>query len=86
VKVWIYAENGDLFETFTDQNGNFSFYNLPATAAGVQYLIYSEHHVVDVFDATQIETLATDTSVILKSSNTQSKPLIVDLDLYTIVP
>lgn len=84
VKVWAYSEGGELYETFTVQNGEFSFYNLPATASGIEYFIYAEHNVVDSSDSTQIETLTASTKVLLRSTNTAATPLTVNLDLFVL--
>ncbi len=86
VKVWAYSEGGELFETFTVQNGQFNLYNLPSSPSGIEYFIYAEYNIVDASDPTQIETLATNTSVLLKSIHTEATPLTVSLDLYTVTP
>ena len=86
VKVWAYSEGGELYETFTDQNGEFRFYNMPATSLGTEYLIYAEYYIVDSFDSTQVETLAANTSIRLDTSHTDANPFVVALDLFTIIP
>jgi hypothetical protein len=80
VKVWAYAEDGDLYETFTAADGSYTFYNMPAD----NYVIYSEYNFINPVDHTQIETLATNTEVTLNVDNNASKPLVVNLDLYTV--
>ncbi|NJN95912.1 MAG: hypothetical protein HC875_18290 [Anaerolineales bacterium] len=82
VKVWAYAEGGELQETTTIQNGEFNFYNLPATTSGIKYILYSEHHIVSSLDPSQIETLSTLSSVILSNTNNNTNPVITKLDLY----
>jgi hypothetical protein len=87
VKVWAYEVNGNaVYETFTLQNGEFNFYNLPATAAGTEYLIFAQYNLIDPYDETQIETLAADTSIILKSTNDNNNPVQTFLDLFTLAP
>ncbi|MBE7550223.1 MAG: pilus assembly protein [Anaerolineales bacterium] len=83
VKVWAYAENGQLFETVTIQNGEFNFYNLdPVTTAGVKYFIYAEHFISSSTDPGQIETLTGNASVVLTSANNNTNPVVTRLDLY----
>lgn len=82
VTVWAYAENGALYKTFTIQNGKFNFFDLPATPTGIKYFIYAEYHIVDPNDPTQIETLAANTTVILRTSHTVQTPLVTRLDLF----
>jgi hypothetical protein len=84
VKVWAYAEDNQMvYETFTIQGGVYNFYNLPATAPGTQYTIFAQHNLVQ---GASIETLAADTSIILKSSNDDGNPAEANLDLYTLAP
>ncbi len=82
VKVWAYAEGGELYETLTRTDGTYNFYNMPSG----EYIIYSEYHVIDAHDPSQIETLATDIVVSLNGSHTGANPLIANLDLYAITP
>lgn len=82
VRVWAYAEGGELFETVTIQNGEFNFYNLPSTTNGIRYFIYAEHHIISASDPNQIETLTANSSVILTSNNNDLNPVITRLDLY----
>ncbi|MCK6627128.1 MAG: pilus assembly protein [Anaerolineae bacterium] len=82
VKVWAYAEGGELYETTTIQNGEFNFYNLPATTNGIKYILYSEHHIVSSLDPNQIETLSSLSSVILSNTNNNTNPVVTKLDLY----
>lgn len=82
VKVWAYAEGGELYETTTIQNGEFNFYNLPATTSGIKYILYSEHHIVSSLDPNQIETLSTLSSVLLSNTNNNTNPVVTKLDLY----
>ncbi len=82
VRVWAYAEGGQLFETFTAADGSYNFYNLPLG----EYVIYSEYHFIDPIDPSQIETLATNSTTTVKSSDTGANPLVLNLDLYTITP
>ncbi len=82
VTVWAYAENGTLYKTFTIQNGKFNFFNLPATAAGTKYFLYAEYIITDPNDPTQIQQLAANTTVLLKSANTLQFPLVTRLDLF----
>lgn len=88
VKVWAYAQNDQtVYETMTLQDGTFNFYNLPATTAGIQYTIFAQYHLIDEFDPTQIETLAADTSTIMKANaHTNSSPQRVFLDLFSLAP
>ncbi len=86
VKVWAYAEGGTLYETVTIQNGEFNFYNLPATSTGTKYFIYSEYSVVDSRNPTLIETLVDDTAVLLTKFNDNSSPATAKLDLYAVSP
>ncbi len=82
VTVWAYAENGALNKTFTIQNGKFNFFNLPATPSGTKYFIYAEYHIIDPNDPNQIETLAANTTVLLKTIHTVQNPLVTRLDLF----
>jgi hypothetical protein len=82
VRVWAYAEGGDLYETLTIQNGEFNFYNLPATTNGLTYFIYSEHHIISASDPNQIETLTANREVVLTSANNDANPVTIGLDLY----
>jgi hypothetical protein len=82
VNVWAYAENGTLYKTFTIQNGKFNYFNLPATPAGTRYFLYAEYFIVDPNDANQIQQLAANTTVLLKTSHTNQSPLITRLDLF----
>lgn len=82
VKVWAYAEGGELYETTTIQNGEFNFYNLPATTSGIKYILYSEHHIVSSLDPNQIETLSTLSSILLSNTNNNTNPVVTKLDLY----
>ena len=75
VKVWAYTEGGQLHQTFTDQFGNYKFYNLDPG----EYIVYSEHFIEDAQN-NDLEHLATNTSVILGANQT----LTFNLDLYTI--
>jgi hypothetical protein len=88
VKVWAYTPgNSTIYETMTLPNGEFNFYNLPATPAGTNYVIFSQYHLVDAFDPTQIETLATQTSAVLRLNlHTNNSPQQVFLDLFTLDP
>jgi len=82
VKVWAYAQDDPtVYETFTIQGGEFNFYNLPATASGKKYTIFAQYHLTQ---GSQIETLAADTSVILKNSNGDGNPAQVFLNLYSL--
>ncbi|MCB9098319.1 MAG: pilus assembly protein [Anaerolineales bacterium] len=85
VKVWAYAQ-GDptVYETMTLQDGTFNFYNLPSTPEGIKYLVFAQYHLVDAVDPTQIETLAADTSTILRDVHTNTNPQRVSLDLFTL--
>jgi hypothetical protein len=83
VKVWAYAENDNtVYETITLLNGEFNFYNLPATSAGIEYTIFSQYHLVQ---GTQIETLAAETSTILKDTHNDDS-FRAFLDLFTLAP
>jgi hypothetical protein len=83
VKVWAYAESGQLFETITIQNGEFNFYNLdPVTTSGVKYFIYAEYFIRSSADPDQIETLTGNASVVVTSANNNTNPVITRLDLY----
>lgn len=87
VRVWAYAENDNtVYETYSIQGGQFNFYNLPATASGTQYTIFAQYYLVDPFNPSQIETLAADSSIILKSSNGDGNPATVALELFTLAP
>jgi hypothetical protein len=87
VKVWAYAEGSNqVYETFTLPTGEFNFYSLPAIATGTKYYIFAQYNLVDPNDNTQIDTLAADTSIILKTSNTNDFPAVTALDLYTLAP
>jgi hypothetical protein len=83
VKVWAYAESGQLFKTITIQNGEFNFYNLdPVTTTGVKYFLYAEYFIRSSTDPNQIETLTGNASVVLTSANNNTNPVITRLDLY----
>jgi hypothetical protein len=84
VKVWAYAEDGQLYQTYTIQNGQFNFYNLPATAGGTRYLIYAEYHLTDPSDPTQIDTLSAEANVVLKTSNDGDNPVTTVLKLQSL--
>lgn len=82
VKVWAYALNDpNVYETLTLQTGDFNFYNLPATPLGTEYMLFSQYHLTQ---GSQIETLADEGSVLLKSTNTISNPVNTFLDLYAL--
>jgi hypothetical protein len=82
VKVWAYAENGTLYQTFSIQNGKFNFFNLPATSAGTKYFLYAEYVITDPNDPSQIQPLAANTTVLLNTTNTAQNPLVTRLDLF----
>lgn len=85
VKVWAYAENGALFETFTIQNGEFNFYNLTPVNAnpGIKYFIYAEYFIRSSANPDQIEALTGNVSVVLTSLNNNTNPVIAPtLHLY----
>ncbi len=84
VKVWAYAEDGELYETLTIQNGEFNFYNLPATATGIKYHIYAEYYIQDPLDPSQVEILTDNKTVILRTTNNNGNPVTTKLDLYAI--
>jgi hypothetical protein len=84
VKVWAYAVNGQVYETFTIQNGEFNFFNLPASGPGIEYTLFAQYHQVDPNDPTQIETLWADATVLLQSIHTSANPQIVFLDVYSL--
>ncbi|MCB0172126.1 MAG: hypothetical protein KDJ97_16375, partial [Anaerolineae bacterium] len=88
VKVWAYAQSDPtIYETMTLQDGTFNFYNLPATSDGTKYLIFAQYHLVDAVDPTQIETLAADTSTIMRANvHTNNSPQRVSLDLFSLAP
>jgi hypothetical protein len=80
VKVWAYAENSEVQETFTLANGEFNFYNLaPGT-----YFIYAEHYFQDPFDESQIEILTANIQVVLTRDNTISNPTEAKITLQTV--
>lgn len=82
VKVWAYAEGGQLYETVTIQNGEFNFYNLPATIKGIKYFIYAEYTIVNPANPSIIDTFAANTTVLLTNANTDANPVKKRLDLY----
>lgn len=83
VKVWAYAEgNNTVYETFTLPNGDFNFYNLPATSAGTKYFLFSQHYLIE--GGVQIQTLMDDTTVQLRAANNNNSPAKAFLDLYTL--
>ncbi len=43
VFVWIYAIDGTMAKTYTIQDSTFSFYDLPASPGGTQYVLYAEY-------------------------------------------
>jgi hypothetical protein len=84
VKVWAYAPSDNaVYETFTIQDGTFNFYNLPATAEGIEYDIFAQYHLRQ---GTQIETLAANASILLTTANDDNNPAITALDLWTLAP
>ena len=87
VLVWAYAEDDPtVYETLTLEDGSFNFYNLPATKAGIQYIVFAQHYVIDEFDEEQIEVLAADTSTVMKDIHTNNNPQRVSLDLFSLAP
>jgi hypothetical protein len=86
VKVSAYSEGGQLYETVTIQNGEFNFYNLPATTGGTTYFLYAEHFVIDALNPNQIEILAADSTAVVSTANTSANPALTRLDLFTISP
>ena len=87
VKVWAYRKDdpqNTVYETFSIQNGEFNFYNLPATDEGVEYFIFAQYYLVDPLDPSQIEILAANTSVILRNSNDFDNPALTFLNLNTL--
>jgi hypothetical protein len=87
VKVWAYTPGDNtMYETMTLPNGEFNFYNLPATAAGTEYVVFSMYHLVDIEDQSQIETLTADTKTVLKQGiHTLTTPQRVALDLFELI-
>lgn len=80
VKVWAYAQDEQVYETFTIQGGEFNFYNLPADQ---EYVLFSQHYLVQYAgDTTQIEALANDTQVYLLPTHTDADPFEAYLALY----
>ncbi len=67
VFVWIYSIDGDLQKTYTIQDSSFSFYNLPASSAGTEYVIHAEYRQdgilynatdnITLYPGQQIETI-----------------------------
>jgi hypothetical protein len=43
ILLWIYAIDGEMQKTYTIHDSTFSFYDLPATAAGTTYVLYGEY-------------------------------------------
>jgi hypothetical protein len=84
VKVWAYAPDGQVYETTTIQEGEFNFYNLPASTSGIEYTIFAQHVLVNPQAPTQIETLADSRSVILKTTNNNDNPVTTFLTLLTL--
>jgi hypothetical protein len=84
VKVWAYAEGGELYETFTIQDGQFNFFNLPAAPGGTKYFIYAEYNIVNPNDPSVVETLTDNTTVILKPNNDSTNPVTTRLKLQTL--
>jgi hypothetical protein len=82
VKVWAYAEGGQLYETTTIQNGQFNFYNLPATSTGTKYFIYAEHSIVNPVNPNVIDTFATNVTILLTTANNDTNPVTTQLHLY----
>jgi hypothetical protein len=85
VKVWAYAEGGQLYKTTTIQNGEFNFYNLPASSTGIKYFVYAEHFFIDSKNPNQIQVFASDTSVIVTTANIETNPATARLDLFAII-
>lgn len=84
-KVWAYTPGDDtLYETFTLLNGEYNFYNLPASTAGKTYYLFTEYDVVDPDDSCQIETLSASASVKLFTTNDDDFPAKADMHLYTL--
>lgn len=82
VRIWAYAEGGELYETTTIQNGEFNFYNLPATSTGLKYFIYSEHSIVNPINPSVINTFTANATVLLRTSNNDTSPVTTQLHLY----
>lgn len=80
LKVWAYTEGGQVHETFTIQDGEFNFYNLPAGARGTTYLIYAEHHVINPQNG-ELESLVGHTRITLQPTHTQDRPLTTSFTL-----
>jgi hypothetical protein len=83
VKVWAYAPDGQVYETFTIQDGLFNFYNLPP---GVEYTVFAQYVLVNPNDNTQIETLAASGSVEVTGGNDDTTPATIFLKLITLEP
>jgi hypothetical protein len=88
VKVWAYAQNGAVFETVTLPDGRYNFFNLPATPGGVEYVIFSQYHLINnMVDPPQIETLTDDArTTLIQNVHTNTTPQQVNLDLFTLDP
>jgi hypothetical protein len=43
VYIWIYAIDGSMEKTYTIHDSTFSFYDLPASQDGTQYILYAEY-------------------------------------------
>ncbi|MBN1218580.1 MAG: pilus assembly protein [Anaerolineae bacterium] len=79
VKIWAYAPDDEVYESFTIAGGLFNFYNLPATESGTEYILYSQY-----VPGSQTEVLAGDTTVLLTTANNDSNPVQTFLDLHTL--
>lgn len=87
VKVWAYAPDGKVYETFTIQNGEFNFYNLPASDEGITYIIFAQYyHKQGEGAGAQMLTLAGDTSILLTNNHTNDNPAQAFLDLFVLPP
>ena len=82
LNVWAYSEGGELYKTFTIENGEYRFYNLPAGPSGTDYFIYAEKIIFDEIDPSQYEFLFTNTEITLKPTHNEDTPFKLDLDLY----
>lgn len=77
VKVWAYAQdNQNVYETFSIQDGEYNFYNLPPG----EYTIFAQY----VLASGDAEILAADTSILLKSTNDDTNPARAFLSLFTL--
>jgi hypothetical protein len=83
-RVWAYSEGGELYQTVTIQDGEFNFYNLPASATGITYYVYAEH----IFKGAggQVEVVANHTTVLLKNNNNYNNPVVTALVLRDPLP